>query len=86
MGGLCAEWLWADPTIWCLRLRMWGPGLDCLRKRRKRMLAAPLSPGFGGLQVHSQPGPRTAGPRVAAAPWRRPAVLLAPLESGCPVP
>lgn len=32
------------------------------------MLAAPLSPGFGGLQVHSQPGPRTAGPRVAAAP------------------
>lgn len=41
MGGSCAEWLWADPTIWCLRLRMWGPGLDCLRKRRKRMLAAP---------------------------------------------
>ena len=35
---MCAEWLWADPTIWCLRLRMWGPGLDRVRKRRKRTL------------------------------------------------
>ena len=33
---MCAEWLWADPTIWCLRLRMWGPGNKWLWKGATR--------------------------------------------------
>ena len=35
---MCAEWLWADPTIWCLRLRMWGPGLDRVRIKSKTQM------------------------------------------------
>lgn len=86
MGGLCAEWLWADPTIWCLRLRMWGPGLDRVRKRRKRTLA-PL-PDLQALEgcgcsvglVPAPPGPTLrlppgGGRRHCRCLWR-----------GCPVP